>query len=58
VAGCVGRHPDDGVVKVYRLAQDRSSPNVQTFGIEETLDGGDALPGFTLAVKDLFAVLG
>lgn len=27
---------------------------VRTVGIEGTLDGGDILPGFTLAVKDIF----
>lgn len=28
---------------------------VREFGINDTLDGGDVLPGFTLAVKALFA---
>lgn len=27
---------------------------VRTLGIEDTLDGGDVLPGFTIAVKDIF----
>ncbi len=27
----------------------------KTFGINDTLDGGDLLPGFTLPVKDIFA---
>src|SRR5579859_6434191 len=49
-------YPDDKVVEVYRLAQEGTSLNVQTFGIEESLDGGDVLPGFTLTLKDLFAV--
>ena len=29
----------------------------RTLGINDTLDGGDVLPGFTLAVKDVFAGL-
>jgi Uma2 family endonuclease len=29
---------------------------LRTVGIDEMLDGGDVLPGFTLAVKDIFAV--
>jgi Uma2 family endonuclease len=29
----------------------------QTLGIDDTLDGGDVLPGFTLAVKEIFAEL-
>jgi Uma2 family endonuclease len=27
---------------------------VKTFGLDDTLDGGDVLPGFKLAVKDVF----
>ncbi|MBC7810222.1 MAG: Uma2 family endonuclease [Burkholderiales bacterium] len=27
---------------------------MQTFGIDDTLDGGDVLPGFTLSVRDIF----
>jgi hypothetical protein len=28
---------------------------VRTVGIDGTLDGGDVLPGFTLAAKDIFS---
>jgi hypothetical protein len=28
---------------------------MQRISIDGTLDGGDVLPGFTLAVKDIFA---
>ncbi len=28
--------------------------SVKTFNLNDTLDGGDVLPGFTLAVKDIF----
>jgi Uma2 family endonuclease len=27
---------------------------LKTYHLDETLDGGDVLPGFTLAVKDIF----
>jgi Uma2 family endonuclease len=32
----------------------RSDAPVQTLGIDDTLDGGDVLPGFTMPVKDAF----
>ncbi len=38
-------------VEVYAPSQP-----VKTVGIDGTLDGGSVLPGFTLAVKDIFAV--
>lgn len=41
--------PDDQTVEVYKPDAD-----VITIGIDGTLDGGDVLPGFTLAVKDIF----
>jgi Uma2 family endonuclease len=46
-------YADDKVVHVIRLDEDgglRSQP----FGIGDTLMGGDVLPGFTLAVSDIF----
>jgi Uma2 family endonuclease len=49
-------YPEDQVVDVYRLADD-GGLHVQTVGKEGTLDGADALPGFTLAVSDVFARL-
>jgi Uma2 family endonuclease len=42
--------PDEHIVEVYLPDQD-----VQTVEIEGTLDGSDVLPGFKLAVKDIFA---
>jgi len=45
--------PIDKVVDVYRLADD-DTVNVQTIDINGILDGGSVLPGFTLAVKDIF----
>lgn len=36
-------------VEVYRNGQAK-----QVYGIDETLDGGDVLPGFTLRVRDIF----
>jgi len=43
-------YPEDRSVEVY-------APNqpVRTYGVDDTLDGGDVLPEFTLAVKDIFA---
>jgi len=41
--------PEDQTVEVYWLADD-----VQTVGIDGVLDGRDVLPGFTLAVSDIF----
>jgi len=41
--------PDSKTVAVHTSAGSR------TLGLNDTLDGGDVLPGFTLAVKDIFA---
>ena len=43
--------PDEQVAEVYVLDED-----VQTIGIDGVLDGGDLLPGFTLAVREIFGV--
>lgn len=42
-------YPEDKTVKVH-------APDLpeQTLSIDDTLSGGDVLPGFTLAVKDVF----
>jgi Uma2 family endonuclease len=42
-------YPDDQEVKVYEAGEP-----VKTLTINDTLDGGKVLPGFTLAVKDIF----
>lgn len=41
--------PDERRVEVYVLDED-----VQEFGIDDMLDGGDVLPGFSLPVRDIF----
>jgi Uma2 family endonuclease len=41
--------PDTKTVEVYRPGQ-----KALQVGIDGTLDGGDVLPGFTLAVSDIF----
>ncbi len=41
---------------VYRLA-DNGELRIQTLGITDTLDAGEALPGFTVKVQDLFAIV-
>ena len=42
--------PDEQAVEIYTPDSD-----VQLFGIEDVLNGGDVLPGFTLKVSDIFA---
>jgi Uma2 family endonuclease len=42
-------YPDRKQVEVYKRGQP-----VQVFGVDDTLDGGDVLPGFTLRVSDIF----
>jgi Uma2 family endonuclease len=41
-------NPEKKRIEVY------SAKGVRVLGIDEMLDGGDVLPGFTLAVKDIF----
>jgi Uma2 family endonuclease len=41
--------PEEKLVEVYQ-----PGPRVKTYNLNDTLDGGDVLPGFTLAVKDIF----
>ena len=40
-------------VYIFRPNQD-GTLNVQTYNQDDTLDGGDVLPGFTLRVSDIF----
>jgi Uma2 family endonuclease len=47
-------YPEENVVDVYRPADD--GVIVQTVDLNGTLDGGDVVPGFKLAVKEIFAV--
>jgi Uma2 family endonuclease len=42
-------NPDRKWVEIYT-----AGPAVKRLGVGDTLDGGDVLPGFTLAVKDIF----
>jgi Uma2 family endonuclease len=42
-------YPDKKLVEVYRVGADSD-----LFGMDNVLDGDDVLPGFTLAVKDVF----
>jgi len=41
--------PEERLVEVYTVDDD-----VQTVGIDGTLDGGDMLPGFSLPVREIF----
>ena len=41
--------PEEKRVEVYEPDQD-----VREYGIDDTLDSGDVLPGFTLAVREIF----
>lgn len=43
-------YPERREVAVYRLDRE-----VQVLGIEDALDAGDILPGFTLLLKDIFS---
>ena len=44
---------DERMVEVWRIGAD-GKPYMQPFGADDTLDGGDVLPGFTLAVSKIF----
>jgi len=44
---------EEKTVYVFRLDED-GKVRGQSFGIDDTLEGEDVLPGFTLAIKDLF----
>ena len=46
-------YPLEQAVHVWTAAPD-GGLHVKTFGIEDRLDGGDVLPGFTLKVRDIF----
>jgi Uma2 family endonuclease len=43
--------PEDQTIEVYLPDED-----VKTLTVEDTLEGGEILPGFTLSVHDVFAV--
>lgn|SRR5574341_11028 len=47
-------YPEARVVDVIRLTPD-DHLDVETIGVDGVLDGADVLPGFRLAVKDVFA---
>jgi Uma2 family endonuclease len=42
-------NPDRRIIEIHRAGH-----RVQILGADDTLDGGDVLPGFALAVKDIF----
>lgn len=44
-----GGDPETPSVAVHTTA------GTQTFGLNDTLDGGEALPGFALPIKDIFS---
>jgi Uma2 family endonuclease len=45
-------YPDEREIEVHRPGQP-----LQTLGVEDTLEGGDVLPGFRATVREIFAVL-
>lgn len=49
-------YPEDKAIDVYQLAPDGGT-HIREFTIEDTLDGGDVLPGFTLPVREIFKKL-
>lgn len=46
-------YPEEQTVYVFQPA-DSDELRVQTFELDDTLDGGDVLPDFTLPVRDIF----
>jgi Uma2 family endonuclease len=46
-------YPERKTVEVYTPVGE-GNLNVETLDIDDTLDGGDVLPGFKLAVRDIF----
>lgn len=46
-------YPEKQVINVYRPAGDGSA-TVKFLDIEDTLDGGEVLPGFSLPLRDIF----
>ncbi len=48
-----GIYADEKTVYVFRVDED-GTVHAQPFDSSSTLDGGDVLPGFKLAVKDIF----
>jgi Uma2 family endonuclease len=46
-------NPENETVSVCRVGED-GSLQIQVANADDTLDGGDVLPGFTLAVRDMF----
>ncbi len=48
-------HPEDREVQVYTPVQSLpNGMNIETLTVNDTLTAGDVLPGFAVAVKDLF----
>ncbi len=45
--------PEDKTIEIYTPV-DAENVNIRTLNINGTLDGGDVLPGFKVAVKDIF----
>jgi Uma2 family endonuclease len=41
--------PDEQLVEVYRADED-----VREVGVDQTVDAGDLLPGFSLTVREIF----
>lgn len=46
-------YPDEKMVYVFHPAG-AGELRMQSFGVQDTLDGGDVLPGFTLKVSEIF----
>ncbi|MBE0691217.1 MAG: Uma2 family endonuclease, partial [Anaerolineae bacterium] len=46
-------YAEDKLIRILRLDEHGELRSKQ-YGVEDTLDGGDVLPGFVLAVRDVF----
>jgi len=49
-------YPRAQKIHVYRPSENANAASVEFLGIDDTFDGGDVLPGFKLALRDLFEV--
>jgi hypothetical protein len=50
-------YPDKKVVQVYTPGSEPDKPHIDTFLVEDTITGGDVLPGFSIKVEKLFPTL-
>ena len=47
-------HPAEKIVEVYRPGEGDDDARIQLLNMDDALDGGAVLPGFSLSVRDIF----